>query len=94
MYLSQIQPVRLSTKLSTCLQADGSAGVGRDAGDLTTAVGGVESATPTTTGSRRRPSSTIALLLTTQLQFLAMLSLVDSVATSDAWIADFVKGLR
>lgn len=30
----------------------------------------------------------------TQLQFLATLSLVDSVAEQDTWLADFLTGLR
>lgn len=30
----------------------------------------------------------------TQLQFLAMLSLVDSTVQSDAWMSDFLIGLR
>lgn len=41
----------------------------------------------------RRPSSTLVVLVITQLQFIATLSLVDSVARN-SFLADFVAGLR
>lgn len=43
--------------------------------------------------SSRRPSATLVVLVITQLQFLATLSLVDSVA-GNPFMADFVIGLR
>lgn len=45
--------------------------------------------------SNRRPSATLALVLVTQLQFLATLSLVEyTVADENSLLADFVTGLR
>lgn len=44
--------------------------------------------------SWRRPSATVAFILTTQLQFLATLSLVEATVTEDSWLSDFVTGLR
>ncbi|CAM9953326.1 unnamed protein product, partial [Ectocarpus sp. 4 AP-2014] len=44
--------------------------------------------------SHRRPSATLAFVLMAQLQFLAMLSLVDYVVSQGSWLADFVVGLR
>lgn len=44
--------------------------------------------------SGRRPSATFALLIARQLQFLAMLSLIEYVVVEDSWLADFVIRLR
>lgn len=44
--------------------------------------------------SKRRPSATVAFILMTQLQFLATLSLVDATVAEDAWLSDFLLGLR
>ena len=44
--------------------------------------------------SKRKPTLSLALVITTQLQFLAMLSLVDSVSEASSSLADFVDGLR
>lgn len=44
--------------------------------------------------TKRRPSAAVAVILMTQLQFLAMLSLVDSTVDSDSWTSDFLIGLR
>ena len=42
----------------------------------------------------RKPAAALALLLTKQLQFLCMLSLVDYISTANYLFADFVVGLR
>lgn len=42
----------------------------------------------------RSPSASIGLLLMTQLQFLALLSLVPSVHDSTSFLASFVENLR
>lgn len=60
-------------------------------------VGGTgdNSRTPPPGASRSRPTATLAFLLATQLQFLAVLSLVrHSVADENSLLADFVVGLR
>lgn len=44
--------------------------------------------------SSRNPSATLALLIVQQLQFLAMLSLVEYVVVEDSWLADFVISIR
>ncbi|CAM9524910.1 unnamed protein product [Pylaiella littoralis] len=44
--------------------------------------------------SGRRPSATLALLMARQLQFLAMLSLIEYIVVEDSWLADFVIRLR
>lgn len=44
--------------------------------------------------SARNPSSTLAWLLIVQVQFLAVLSLVDSAGSGHSWLADFLRHLR
>ncbi|CAM9633377.1 unnamed protein product, partial [Sphacelaria rigidula] len=44
--------------------------------------------------SSRNPSATLALLIVQQLQFLAMLSLVEYIVVEDSWLADFVISIR
>ncbi|CAM9588163.1 unnamed protein product, partial [Ectocarpus sp. 8 AP-2014] len=44
--------------------------------------------------STRSPSSTLVWLMVVQAQFLAVLSLVDSVGSEDSWLSDFLKYLR
>ena len=44
--------------------------------------------------SKRRPSATLGFLLLKQLQFLAMLSLVEYIVGRDSWFGNFVVGLR
>lgn len=44
--------------------------------------------------SNRNPSATLALLIVQQLQFLAMLSLVEYIVVEDSWLADFVISIR
>lgn len=44
--------------------------------------------------STRRPSSTLAWLLVMQVQFLAILSLVDSVGSGNSWLSKFLEGMR
>lgn len=58
------------------------------------ASAGISSHGPWSNRRRRRPSATIAVELVTQLQFLATLSLVDSVVDTGSWLSDFVVGLR
>lgn len=50
----------------------------------------------TTQGSSsvRAPSATLALVIIGQIQFLAMLSLVDSTGVEDSWVLDFAHHLR
>lgn len=42
----------------------------------------------------RRPSSTIAWLLVLQVQFLAVLSLVDSVGSDSSWLSRTLRDMR
>ena len=42
----------------------------------------------------RNPSSTVVWLMVAQLQFLATLSLVDSVALKNTWLSDFLEFVR
>lgn len=44
--------------------------------------------------SSRRPAATIAFVVMAQLQFLSLLSLVESALSADAWLSDFILGLR
>lgn len=44
--------------------------------------------------STRSPSSTLAWLMLVQVQFLAVLSLVDSVGTESSWLSNFLENLR
>lgn len=44
--------------------------------------------------STRSPSSTLAWLMVVQVQFLAVLSLVDSVGTESSWLSNFLENLR
>ncbi|CAB1109109.1 unnamed protein product [Ectocarpus sp. CCAP 1310/34] len=44
--------------------------------------------------SVRRPSSALVVLLIVQIQFLAILSLVDSVGSERSWLSDFLEFLR
>lgn len=85
---------------------DANAGAEISPQDVVSAEAGTEvssqdvvSAEPGTGESRgdasgRRPSATLALLIARQLQFLAMLSLVEYVVVEDSWLADFVIRLR
>ncbi|CAM9523853.1 unnamed protein product [Ectocarpus sp. 6 AP-2014] len=73
--------------------ADGSRGLVGTAGAIAPVGETGEGDTPSRV-SHRRPSATLAFVLMTQLQFLAMLSLVDYVVSQGSWLADFVVGLR
>lgn len=42
----------------------------------------------------RRPSSTLAWLLVLQVQFLAILSLVDSVGSGNSWLPSILREMR
>lgn len=44
--------------------------------------------------SIRRPSSTLVWLMVVQVQFLAVLSLVDSVGSENSWLSNFLESLR
>ena len=44
--------------------------------------------------SVRQPAMTMAGILVCQLQFLAMLSLVDSTGSTDSWLSEFTENLR
>lgn len=44
--------------------------------------------------SIRSPSSTLVWLMVVQAQFLAVLSLVDSVGSEDSWLSNFLEYLR
>eukprot|EP00903_Cladosiphon_okamuranus_P014706 g13628.t1 len=44
--------------------------------------------------SIRSPSSTLVWLMVVQVQFLAVLSLVDSVGSENSWLSDFLEYLR
>lgn len=44
--------------------------------------------------STRSPSSTLVWLMVVQAQFLAVLSLVDSVGSEHSWLSDFLEHLR
>eukprot|EP00903_Cladosiphon_okamuranus_P006435 g6296.t1 len=57
-------------------------------------LGGSSGGDTASRASKRRPSATLAVVLMTQLQFLATLSLVDSAVREDSWLGDFVVGLR
>lgn len=57
-------------------------------------LGGSGGADTTSRTSKRRPSATLAIVLMKQLQFLATLSLVNSVVREDSWLSDFILGLR
>lgn len=45
-------------------------------------------------GNNRRPSSTLAWLLVLQIQFLAILSLVDSVGSDSSWLSSILREMR
>ena len=49
---------------------------------------------PANNSSKRRPSVTLGFMLMKQLQFLAMLSLVESIVSRYSWFGNFVRGLR
>lgn len=44
--------------------------------------------------SIRSPSSTLVWLMVVQAQFLAVLSLVDSVGSEESWLSNFLEYLR
>lgn len=44
--------------------------------------------------SARSPSSTLVWLMVVQAQFLAALSLVDSVGSENSWLSSFLEYLR
>ncbi len=44
--------------------------------------------------NNRRPSSTLAWLLVLQVQFLAILSLVDSVGSDNSWLSSILREMR
>ena len=44
--------------------------------------------------STRSPSSTLVWLMVAQAQFLAVLSLVDSVGSEASWLSSFLEYLR
>lgn len=44
--------------------------------------------------SSRSPTASLIMMIITQLQFLATLSLVDYVIVEAPWLFDFVSGLR
>eukprot|EP00903_Cladosiphon_okamuranus_P021518 g19782.t1 len=45
-------------------------------------------------GNNRRPSSTLAWLLVLQIQFLAILSLVESVGSDSSWLSSILREMR
>ncbi|CAB1113690.1 unnamed protein product [Ectocarpus sp. CCAP 1310/34] len=86
----------VTTTASTCPKA-GAAGVGALVTILSAGhgAGGLVGNTPTPgEASFRSPSASIGLLMMTQLQFLATLSLVQSVHDSASSLSSFVENLR
>lgn len=75
-------------------QMDGSGTVSGDINDPGNSTTLVESRDCSQNVSERTPSSTVAILLIAQLQFLATLSLVEATATMDTWLSDFIVALR
>lgn len=61
---------------------------------MTSSQGAAEAATESSPVSVRQPSVTLAMILVTQIQFLAMLSLVESTGTEDSLLSDFARSLR
>lgn len=66
--------------------ADGSGGSTERQVSLLPAIGSLRSS--------RSPSTTLAWLLVMQVQFLAVLSLVDSVGSGRSFLSDFLRHLR
>ena len=56
--------------------------------------GAADAATTPGAASVRPPSVTLAILLITQIQFLATLSLVDSTGANDSLLSELVRNLR
>ena len=68
---------------------------GRQAGHGTAGLAGAgQSAPPPGDATYRSPSASIGFLLMTQLQFLALLSLVPSIDESTSLLSSFVQNLR